>query len=422
MRSLMGSAIFIFSVMLLLVAVLPACSSSDDTPSAQPETTATAEPTQPAEDVVLTIGMSTDQSGAGAAVLSIVDDAVKDAIRYYEENNLIPGVQIKLVTYDNEYDAAKEVPAYNYLKSKGADIMIGNMPNTAVVLKPFINKDKMVFFSQSYTEQGFYPPGYLFSINVRTDMLVATMLEWISENDPDFPQDRPARIGGANWDEPLSHSIFEACKKYAEEHPDKFKWEGHYLTGRTFSWDVQVEGLKNCDYLMPPMAGLTTFAKAYRGNGYTGRFIGTDGHAAFMGLIEDAGLWEELDGMLLGLPVGYWTDDAELVNLAKEFVDARDTTQKYYDAGTSYLGPFISFYGMLSLIAAANSEVGAENLSSETLYTVAQKFSTDIGGHQFGFSPTSRNAFDSFGLYELRAEDKNLFRVVPEWIPVIESE
>ncbi|MFO8101798.1 MAG: ABC transporter substrate-binding protein [Dehalococcoidia bacterium] len=422
MKPLTGSVILLLSMVSLLVVMLPACSSDDGSPAEPAETTKPAETTAPAEEVVLTIGNITDQSGGGAAVLSIVDDAVGDVIKYYNENNLIPGVRVKMVSYDSAYDPAKEVPAYNYLKSKGADIIIGNMPNSAVVLRPFINADEIPFFSQSYTEEGFYPPAYLFSINVRTDRAVRALLEWISENDPDFPEDRPARIGGVNWDEPLSRTIFNSCKKYAQEHPDKFEWEGHYLTGRVFTWDVQAEGLKDCDYLMPPMAGLSTFAKEYRDSGYTGKFFGTDGHAAFMGLIEDARLWDELNGMYFILPVGYWTDDTELVNLAKDFIEARPDTQTYYDYGTSYLGPFISYYGMLAIIAEAASEVGAENLNSETLYQTAQNFSTDLNGHEFGFSPASRNSFHSFGIYELRAEDKNLFRVVPEWISVAEPE
>ena len=421
MKVLIKVMVLSLATMLILSSLLIGCSSDGDEtdePTASPSPGTTQEPK---EDVTLTIGMSTDKSGGGAAVLAIVDDGVEDAVEYYNENNLIPGMKVKVISYDNEYDAAKEVPAYNYLKTKGADIIVGNMPNSVAVLKPFLNEDEQIFFGQSYTEEGYYPPGYMFNLNAKTDLVVQTMLEWIATNDPDFPQDRPARFGGVNWDEPLSRSIFEACKRYCEANPDRFKWEGHYLTGRVFTWDIQSEGLKDCDYLMPPMAGLTTFAKNYRDNGYTARFFGTDGHAAFMGLIEDANLWDELNGMYFALPVGYWTDDTELVNLAKQNIEARPDTQKYYDAGTSYLGPFISYMGVLEIIAETAKEVGPENVDSQTLYETAQTFSMDLNGHEFAFSPTDRNAFDSFGVYHLSAEDKNLFRVSPDWVPVMED-
>ena len=248
------------------------------------------------------------------------------------------------------------------------------------------------------------------------------MMKWIAENDPDFPKDRPARIGAVNWDEPQSRSVFEGAEAYAEANPDQFEWVGSYLTDRTFSWAPEVDYLKDCDYVFPPMAALVTFVKEYRSAGHQSKFIGTDGHAAFMGFIGQARLWDEVDGMIFGLPYGWWNDDTESINLANQIVrENQSDPEDIIGNGTSYLGPFISFQGMLQMVAEAVGEVGAENLTSEILYEKAQSFSMDFEGRQWGFSPTKRNAVNSIGIYVLDSERQDLFRTSPEWYDMVEA-
>ncbi len=408
----------ILAALVLTLPLLVACSSEDnnDLPT-EDGGNATA---QPEEDVVIKIGHITDLTGGGAHAMSFVNSGLADAVQYFNENNLIPGVEIKILTYDNEYETSREISGYKSLMGDNVDILIGNMPQTAIILKPFVNDDTVMFFAMPYTEEGFQPPGYSFSLNIPTQSFGPTMMQWIAENDPDFPKDRPAKIGATNWDEPQSRSIFEAAEKYANDNPDLFEWEGSLYTGRVFKWDVQVETLKDCDYVFPPMAGLVNFAKEYRTAGCTAQFLGTDGHAAFMGLIDAAHLWDELDGMFFGLPYGYWTDETEMIDLANEYVRANhNNADKIIENGTSYLGPFISYQGMLQMIAGTVERVGAENFTSQAFYDFAQSYSANLDGRPWGFGETKRNAIDSLAIYELSETNKDLFRADPEWLPLV---
>ncbi len=411
--------ILMLALLLAVMPMLAACSSDSED-----EETAPADGTQePQKDVVITLGNITDMTGAGARAMSVVNAGLEDAVQYYNEQGFIPGVEVKVAKYDNQYDPSREIPGYKFLKEKGADIIIGNMPQTAITLKAFVNDDEMLLFAMPYTDEGFMPPGYTFSLNVPTQSFGPIMLEWIAENDPDFPADRPAKVGAVNWDEPQSRSVCDGAKAYVEANPDKFEWEGTYLTSRTFTWGPEVDALKDCDYLFPPMAGLASFANEYRKAGYTAKFIGTDGHAAFMGLVDQASLWDELDGMYFGLPYGYWTDDTEMINLVSQYVrENRDNADEMIENGTSYLGPFIAFQGMLSILAEAAEEVGAQNLTTQAIYDTAQSFSMEFGGREWGYSDGKRAAIDSLGIYELSVAEEDLFRVDPEWLTLVEPE
>jgi len=402
-----------------MVPLIFACGGDDTDETAGPPDGQTPEP----KEEVITLGHITDMSGAGARAMSVVNAGLEDAVQYFNENGLIPGVKVRVITYDNQYDPSRELSGYEWLKEKGADIIIGNMPQTPVTLKSFVDRDEIMLFSMPYIDEGFMPPGYAFSLNVPTSSFGPTMMKWIAENDPDFPKDRPARIGAVNWDEPQSRSVFDGIKKYARANPNLFEWEGEYLTERTFTWGPEIDALKDCDYVFPPMAGLVSFAKEYRDAGYTAKLIGTDGHAAFMGLIGQARLWDEVDGMIFGLPYGYWSDDSEMIDLANRYVrENRGNADDLIENGTSYLGPFISYQGMLWMLAETMERAGDDGFSSQAFYEVANTFSMELDGRPWGFSETKRNAVDSIGIYRLSAADQDLLRVDPEWQPLIESE
>jgi len=408
------------AVLVLILAALPlfaACSSDDEETSA-----VTEQPTDSVEDVTITIGNISDVTGGASGAMIIVSLGVEDAIKHFNEQNLIPGVELEMITYDNQYDPSKEIPGYKWLKERGADIIIGNLPQTPVTLKPFVDDEEIMLFSMPYVEEGFMPPGYTFSLNIPAQPMGATLMKWIAENDPDFPQDRPAKIGAANWEEPQSHAVFEGMEEYANAHPDQFEWVGGYLTGRTFVWGPEVDALKDCDYVMPPMAGLVTFAKEYRSSGYEARFIGTDGQSAFLGLVGDANLWDELDGMLVTLSYGYWTDSSELIDLANQLVRDHPDPEHVISNGTSYLGPFIAYQGMFAMLAETINNVGPENFTSQAFYEVANSYSGLLDGREWGFSETRRTPINTTGIYELDASQQNLFRADPDWQLLVELE
>jgi hypothetical protein len=101
-------------LMLLLVTlpVMAACSSNNG----ETATVEQAGTTESEEEIVLIIGNLTDKSGPASNARKIIDMALEDVAKYYNNNNLIPGVELKIVSYDSMYDPSKHIPGYNPIK------------------------------------------------------------------------------------------------------------------------------------------------------------------------------------------------------------------------------------------------------------------------------------------------------------------
>ncbi len=370
--------------------------------------------------VVITIGNLTDLSGPGADAMSYANMALDDMVEYYNEENLIPGVEFKIITYDEQLDPSRDVPGYERLKHDGADLIFTPVPSAAVILKPRLEEDKIVMFALAPTEQALSPPGYVFSPgSVLCKPQSYTLLKWIAENDPDFPEGRPAKVGGAFWAESYGASLLAGAKEYAHAHPDQYDWQGEYLTDFTFNWLVEVEELKHCDYVIPPVP-MTQFVRQYREAGYDGKFIGFDAHLGFMGALDIAGLWEEVDGMLLIKPGRWWNEEGEVIDLGKALM--RDNhpgkVKDIMESGCGYLAIY-DVYVIFELISDAMETTGPANFSPQAIYDAAQSFSIDIEGCEHSFNEIRRASSNCLGIYEFRGDEKDIFRIDPEWIPAI---
>ena len=163
------------------------------------------------------------------------------------------------------------------------------------------------------------PPGYVFSLGTVPQYDSYTQLKWIAENDWDWQTKGPAKIGGAAWSEDFSNAQFSAMKEYASVHPDQFKWENGFLTDFKFNWTAEVESLKDCDYVYPPVP-MHVFANEFRRNGYDAKFIGNDPHAGFLDIIDQGDYWDEIDGMLFIRGSRWWTEEGFLIDLTKQIL------------------------------------------------------------------------------------------------------
>ena len=374
----------------------------------------------PVDEVVIIIGNLSDITGPSSNAMTVITMALEDIVEYYNENNLISGVEVKVLTYDGQADPSRDVPGYEWLRDNGADVLFTSVPFTATTLEPRINDDEFVLFASSGDIESIDPPGYVFSLGTIPQHEALTLLKWIAENDPDFPEDRPAKIGGAGWIEGYSSSFFAGAEEYAEAHPDQFEWVGGYLTNYTFTWGPEVVALKDCDYVYPGVV-LNTFVREYRAAGYTGKFIGTSAQTAFFGLIYSSDLWDEIDGSLFVLPARWWTEEGSMIDLVKQLLhenhpnDVEDLTQQ----GMGYLAG-VTAYQMLGIIGEAVEAVGPGFFDSQALHAAAENFSVSIDGiPRYSFGKDKRWMIDQYAVFEASGDDEDLFRVDPEWIPVV---
>ncbi len=413
-------------VILLVLLILSACGNgndeTDETLSVTPETSRPTTEASP-ETVTITIGNHTDLTGVASNAMSILTMALKDMCRYYNEENLIPGVNLEVVDYDGQYDPSNDIPGYQWLKERGADLIFTPVASTAVTLKPRLENDKMVLFTPAAAEEAFDPPGYVFSLgNALAEHLSYTLLKWVAENDPDFPRGRPAKIGGAFWNEAEGAALLTGAEEYAKAHPEQYEWKGGFLTGFGFNWSTEVEALKDCDYVLPPVP-MHQFIEQYRKAGHThAKFIGSDPHAAFLGMIERAGLWDEVDGMLFIRSFRWWNEEGEIMDLTRRLLYEKHPgkADEIRQSGVGYITTQ-PVYIMLEAVKATVERVGAENFSSEELFETLQSFSIEVDGCSHSYTETKRVDNDALAIFELKAEEKDLFRADPGWLPVVKQ-
>ena len=421
MGKLTWSSLVILVLLLFTLPIMVGCDGDDEK---EPSSTAT-QPTgtaEPVEDVVITIGHHVDLTGPGANPMAAIVIALDDMVEYYNSENLIPGVKLKVETYDNQYDPAKDIPGYEWLKEKGADVILSAAPVTATTLETRLAEDQMVLFGLAPDEEALDPPGYVFAgSNSLAKYGSWTLLKWVAENDPDFPKDRSATLGGASWTEGHSSAFFAGAEEYADSHPDQYDWVDGFLTNYTFVWPTEVEALKDLDYVIPPTM-ITNFAREYGIAGGKAKFIGDQHHLAFLGLVDDADLWDEIDGMQIVTNTRWWNEEGPIVGLAKELLyryHSEDEAESIIKSGTGYMA-LSSIFVMLEIIKDTVEAVGPENFDYQALYEAAQSFSFTMDDLEFyTFSETKRAPQDYFGMYEIRAAEKNVFRVVPEWLPAV---
>jgi len=398
---------------MLVLAFIVACSNSGD-PTNSPGTA------PPPEDVVITIGNLTDLTGVSASAMDKIDKALGDMVKHYNEENLIPGVKLDIETYDSQFDPSQSIPGYEYLKDRGADLIWAPCPPTALILKPIVNRDEIPMFVASSNIDTIMPPQYTFSLGLMSQYEAYTLLKWIAENDWDYKTNGPAKIGGAAWAEDMSDVQFKAMKEYADAHPEQFEWKGGHLTDFGFDWTIQVEALKDCDYIYPPVP-MHAFVREYSRSGSKAKLIGIDPHAGFLDMIDKADYWDEIDGMIFIRGSRWWTEEGKLIDLTRELLykNHPDEAEDIIRSGVGYLGA-AQTYHICNIIKNAAAKVGPENVDSQAIYEAAISYSEAIDGvERYSFDDTKRFAINYYVIYEVDGEKRDLFRADEDWIPAV---
>ena len=402
-----------------MLPLLAACSDDE-----QETPTLSTEPiVELPEDVKITIGVISDMTGPGANAYIDIDMALADIVEYYNEENLIPGVELEVITYDGQFDPSRDIPGYKWLKEGGADLIFSSIEGTPIVLKPFVDKDKIVMFTGSALREALEPPGYMFAPAHTQDESFYTFLKWIAENDWDYETNGPARIGLTNWSIPLDITIADAIEEYCEEHPEQFKWVGSYFTNFSFTWETEVQELKDCDYVVPPTVLMAKFAEEYRASGCTAKFLGYDAHLAYLGKVVASNGWDNVNGALFYRAAKYWNEEGPLINLTKQLLYTYhpDEAEEIVLNGIGYTS-VVTFYQILEIITDAVEAVGPSKFDSQSLYEAAQRYSLSLDGiDDFAtFGPGKRTSSNYIAIYELDAAQEDVFRVEPGvWHPII---
>ena len=412
------------AVILLLLSLAVGCGDDDDelVPLAEPtvEQQSTLAPSEHMEEAVIKIGNHTDKTGPGTNAMQYVNMALADTIEYYNENNLIPGVEVELIEYDGQADPSKDLPGYEWLKQRGADLITTWYPAVAMTLKSHVEEDGIPLFAGIVRKEILSPPEHLFITSTLLDDTGWTMIKWVAENHWDYQTNGPAKIGGACWDVDDGSVIFDAIERYAELHPEQMEWvSGHITTVGSFTWSAEVEALKNCDYIWLPFLPGAFIREYYQAGHKTATFLGSDAQLTFLGMIRDMDLFDELDGSLFLMINEWWNEEGEFPDMINQLVRDKhpDSYETIIQAGKGYMAVMNSVF-IIEIIKSAADAVGPENLDSAAIYEAAQSATLMLDGVQrLSYSETKRTSPDRVAVFEVRGADEDIFRIT-DWFPV----
>ncbi len=363
----------------------------------------------------------------------IIEEAFDDLIKYYNDNNLIPGVRLEPIPYWGMEAPQRNISCYEQLKESGVDVIFTSSADIAQFLSPVVNEDKMVLFTtETIDEDKLQPPGYVFCIGSTPRQEAYTLLKWVAENDTDFPSGRLAKLGAAVCDDSYGRSFLAGLEEYAAVHPDQYEWVTGYLDdGHKCNWSTEVGALKDCDYVVPTyhhctqQCGYAGFAAEYRESAYTAKFIGTDKHLSDIKYSWSPEEWNVWNGTLLIRSSQWWNEESDIVDLTKTLLAENhplaegNYTKDLYLYSYEYLS-VAKVYVMLEIIKDAVASSGPEGFNSDALYEAARSFSLSIDGvERYSFNGTKRTAVNYVGVYEVKADEKDIFRVDPDWYPVV---
>ena len=378
--------------------------------------------------VTVTIGEIIDLTGPGSPALRNLHLGFVDVIKYFNDEGLIPGVKINLVTYDDRADPSRAIPGYDWCRERGAKAVVTVYTHVTETLKPFAERDKVPLFAQATTMSMLEDPGWVFSPSLPAGPDLMTLLKWISEN-WDYDTKGIPKLGRAAWTgEPTTQEEDRAIREYVQAHPDKFDLVASIsIPQGSLIWSSsEVARLKDCDYIETMQPGGSYFIKKFEDSGYHATYIGGSGVASFVRFVTDMVGWNAADGYLSTAPAGWWTQPSPVINQAKELLQKYRAGQAtdIMASGNTYQGGMQASYVVLEILRNAIAEVGAESIDGQAIYNAAVKYKTEgtiwEGRPQWSFSETQRYLVHSVEIYEWSAENKDLVRVA-DWQPLIEQ-
>jgi len=381
---------------------------------------------EPSGRVVIRIGQITDFTGISAPSLVPLNSAVEDVARYFNEHEMIPGAQLKVISYNEMSDYSRDIPGYEKLKEQGAQLIITLLPTTGEILKPYSEKDHIPLTALGGSTPLITPPGWQFWFNCPPANEAVTLLEWLTQNDPGFPQGRPAKIGLAAWDAPFQKELKATAEAYCKAHSDQYYWVGGYLTPiGSVTWAGEVEKLKDCDYILRGAIAQATagFCKQYADKGYNTTYLGMSAMTSFKGFILDYCGWDILDGAYSDSVCPWWTEEGfALVDLAKQVLNEyrAGEAEELIHSGTGYLGGFHNMFEICQVIQQAVDTVGVDNFDSQAFYDAALAYRTGgeywVNYPEWSFGPDKRFLADNIRVYEWSKEAGDLVVASDGWI------
>jgi hypothetical protein len=225
------ASISLFMILTLVVTVCLSCAGGEK------------------EKTTIIIGNLTDLTGVAAPALVPITSALEDIVRDINENEPIPGVKLKVVNYDTAFNPARFLTGYDYLKSKGAQVIISVFNDASETLKPYAAEDKIAILGMATSVPMVDPPGWVFGFSAPTRWSIKSMLQWVSDGWEDYPT-KPT-LATVGWNDSWGQDNAQGAEEFCEDNPTLFDYKGSFLSPVGFQgpWSGDIAKTKSVDYI-----------------------------------------------------------------------------------------------------------------------------------------------------------------------------
>jgi ABC-type branched-subunit amino acid transport system substrate-binding protein len=381
--------------------------------------------------VTIHIGELTDLTGAASPALKQITFITEDMIRYYNDENIIPGVKLKLDAYDTQFNPARYSLGYDWCKEKGDKVIITIIADAPIMLKPFAARDKIVLAAMAGSPELFTPPGWVFGFSSDNEDSAKILLHWIVGNDwPNKGQGTP-KIAIMGWDDTQSISVANAIEAYLGTHQNEYDYVDRLITPvGTMTFTSEAKRLKDegCDYIAVPSGTiLAPFLRDLRAAGSQATLLDCVGSmGSFQQMYVQMVGWDLLDGCYSTSNSFSWSDPSDpIVQLATTLVHRYHSSSEAQDlmVGNTYVGPATMMVGILEILQQAVKNLGAENFNGQAYYDAATNYKTtgSLWGNypEFSFSETRRKLMDHSLISGFKGGDVKAYVTISGWLPDI---
>jgi len=245
------------------------------------------------EKTTIIIGNLTDLTGVAAPALEPMTWALEDVVKDINEREPIPGVRLEVVNYDTAFNPARFLTGYDYLKGKGAEVIISVFNDASEALKARAAEDKIALLGMATSVPMVDPAGWVFAFSAPTRWAIKSMLQWVSDDWDYAGKGRKPTLATVGWNDSWGQDNALGTEQFCQDNPDLFEYVGTFLSPVGFQgpWTGDIAKTKNVDYINVAANGSlmpATFWKEYRDAGGTGTNIDTEAQSAYVGFITDS--------------------------------------------------------------------------------------------------------------------------------------
>ena len=171
-------------------------------------------PSEPANGKkVVEIGYISPFTGPGSAQEQIFLAAALDYVRYFNEEEVLPGVSIELTWADAAMSLARFVSIYERFRARGIPVMMSNQTLGLEARQSTFEQDQIPLYSGNPVKEIVYPPGWFYFRSLTWGEQFAVVADYIMEN---WQEERPPKAAIMAMDTTFGRQPIPEAINYAE--------------------------------------------------------------------------------------------------------------------------------------------------------------------------------------------------------------